>query len=159
MDSGSGALVMIVSVKPSNFSDGFIVEFSDGRILNVPNSLDNSDFQRIQAWLADGNTLDPLDLGPQIVAKKQEFIIEAVSRIATQVPEWNTFEMVAYTVSIANLLNLGSMNAAQTLARDIYLFTKNTALSRVAAVTTQAELDTIDPTAADPFGDGTNWPV
>ena len=149
----------IISARPANAVEGFIVLLDDGKKLHVPDDSSNSDFQRLQEWLVDGNTLDPLDLVPQVAAKRQEFVAEAVSRISAQVPEWNTFEIVAYTVSIANLLNLGSMNAAQTLAKDIYLYVKNTALPRMATVTTQAKLDTIDPTVADPFGDGTPWPT
>ena len=30
---------------------------------------------------------------------------------------------------------------------------------KLATVTTEAGLDAVDPTAADPFGDGTLWPT
>ena len=113
-------------------------------------------------WSYDGVSYTPPP-GPSIAdlkkAKRAEFNIEGVTRIAAQVPEWNSIDIVAYTVSISNLLNLGSMTAAQTLAKDIYLYVKNTVSTKLAAVTTKDALDAIDPTADDPFADGTPWPA
>ena len=91
--------------------------------------------------------------------KRQEFIAETVLRMAAQVPAWNSFERIEFLISIANLLDTASMTTAQTLARDIFLFTRNTAIPKINAFTTPAEVDAVDPTAADPFGDGTLWPV
>ena len=92
-------------------------------------------------------------------AKRQEFIDETVVRMSAQVSAWNSFERIDFLVSIANLLDTAALTSAQALARDIFLFTKNTAIPKINAFATQAELDAIDPTAADPFGDGTLWPV
>ena len=86
----------------------------------------------------------------------ETFIAEGVARIAVQVPEWDSLERVRLLASIFNML--GPPNAAQTLARDIFLYVRDTALPKIATVTTQAGLDAIDPPAADPFGDGTPWP-
>ncbi len=91
--------------------------------------------------------------------KKNDFKVEGVKRIAAQVPEWDSFGRVAFLASVWNMLDGAAATAAQALAKDIYLYVKNTALPKVTAVTTQAALDAIDPTAADPFGDGTPWPT
>ena len=91
--------------------------------------------------------------------KRHGFKAEGVKRIAAQVPEWNSFERVALLASVWNMLDSASANAAQDQAKDIYLYVKNTALPKLAAVTTQSALDAIDPTVADPFGDGTPWPA
>ncbi len=87
------------------------------------------------------------------------FKTETVTRMATQVPAWNTFGRIEFLVSIANLLDTASMTAAQTLARDIFIYARDTAIPKVNAAPDQAALDAIDPTAADPFGDGTPWPT
>ncbi len=88
---------------------------------------------------------------------RDEFIVEGVVRIIAQVPEWDSFARIALLASVWNML--GTPNSAQSLARDIYLYVKNTALPKLATVTTQAGLNAIDPTVADPFGDGTLWPT
>ena len=92
-------------------------------------------------------------------AKRDEFRIEAVARMAAQVSAWNSFERIEFLLSISNMLDTSSMTAAQTLAKDILLYTKNTAIPKVNTTINQAALDIIDPTAADPFGDGTLWPT
>ena len=91
--------------------------------------------------------------------KRKEFKKEAVIRIAAQVPEWDSFGRIEFLLSISNMLDVASMTATQTLAKDILLYTKNTAIPKMNAVADQAALDAIDPTVADPFGDGTPWPI
>jgi len=112
-------------------------------------------------WSYDGVSFAPPS-GPSFdelkAAKRQEFKAETVVRMAAQVPAWDSFARIEFLVSISNLLNTTSMTTAQTLARDTLLYTRNTAIPRVNAVTTQAALNAIDPTAVDPFGDGTPWP-
>ena len=88
---------------------------------------------------------------------RRSFKAEGLRRIALQEPAWDTFETVALIASIWT--RLGAPSVAQVLAKDIYLYVRDTALPKLAAVTTQAALDAIDPTAADPFGDGTPWPT
>ena len=39
----------------------FKVTMGDGEIKFVPNSLDNTDYQAIQKWVADGNTIEEAD--------------------------------------------------------------------------------------------------
>ncbi len=91
--------------------------------------------------------------------KRQEFKAETVVRMAAQVPAWNSFERIEFLVSIANMLDTASITTEQALARDILLYTKNTAIPKINAMTTHAEVDAVDPTLADPFGDGTSWPT
>lgn len=101
----------------------------------------------------------PLPLADVKRAKRQEFIGETIVRMAAQVPAWNSFERIDFLVSIANLLDTAALTAAQTLARDIFLFTRNTAIPKINAFTTQAKVSAVDPTNPDPFGDGTLWPA
>ncbi len=75
-----------------------------------------------------------------------------------QVPAWNSFETILFLLSISNLLNVANMTAAQILAKDILIWTRNIAITKVNAMTTEAEVLAVDPTLADPFGDGTVWP-
>lgn len=114
---------------------------------------------RAEEFLAED---DPEIFGLELAAargvKRDNFKSEGVKRIAAQVPEWNSFESIALLASVWNMLDNTSATTAQTLAKGIYLYVKNTALPKLAAVSTQAALDTIDPSAADPFGDGTPWP-
>ncbi len=90
--------------------------------------------------------------------RRQQFKAEALRRIATQVPAWNSFERIEFLLSIANMLNTANMTAAQTLARDILIYARDTAIPKLAPLNL-ADLQAIDPTAADPFGDGTVWPT
>ncbi len=116
-------------------------------------------------WLVDPVVKTLSVLAPPLVlitskaAKRGEFKVEALIRITAQVSAWNSFERIEFLLSIANMLDTASMDAAQTLAKDILLYTKNTAIPKVNAVTNLADLNAIDPTAADPFGDGTAWPI
>lgn len=89
--------------------------------------------------------------------KRAEFTQQGIIRITMQVPEWDDFKRIAMIASIWNML--GTPNAAQVLARDIYVYVRNTAIPKVNAASSQSELDAIDPSAADPFGDGTLWPT
>ena len=116
-------------------------------------------------WLVDpvAKTLSVLVPSSVLIAskatKRDEFKAEAIIRMAAQVSAWNSFARIEFLLSIANMLDTASMNAAQTLAKDILLYAKNTAIPRVNTAADQAALDAIDPTAADPFGDGTVWPT
>ncbi len=116
-------------------------------------------------WLIDGaaqtviisQSADVMNELKQI--KKELFKAEAVVRMAAQVPAWNSFERIEFLVSISNLLNGAALTAAQRLALDILEYARDTVPPKIAAVANQAALDAIDPTAADPFGDGTAWPT
>ncbi len=90
--------------------------------------------------------------------RRQEIQREGLARIAAQVPAWDSLERIEFLLSIANMLDTASMTAAQALARDILLFVRDTAIPRLAGLDL-AQLQSLDPTAADPFGDGTPWPT
>ena len=55
---------MIASAKPAQDGIGFVVTLDDGTALNVPDDLANRRRQELQAWLHDGNALDPADPAP-----------------------------------------------------------------------------------------------
>lgn len=112
-------------------------------------------------WSYDGASFNPPPPPPLDElkdAKKDEFINEGVARIAAQVPDWDTLDTIK---TIAGLWSAIATNAspAQLLAKDTYLYVRDTVPAKLAAITTEAELAAIDPTAADPFGDGTPWPT
>ena len=56
---------MISSVKKLNidgaFSNSYLLTFSNGKTLYVPKAEDNTDYQEILAWVADGNTIEEAD--------------------------------------------------------------------------------------------------
>ena len=138
--------------------DGTIghVEYNDGTEEEILDDFD--DYQvYLDAWVAAEPP--PPTLSELKAIKRQEFKTEAVTRMAAQVSAWNSFERIEFLLSIVNMLDTAAMTTEQTLAKDILLYAKNTAIPKVNATADQATLDTIDPTAADPFGDGTPWPV
>ena len=92
-------------------------------------------------------------------AKGGGFLTESRTRIAAQVPDWDTLDTIKTVAGLWASHLAASATAAQTKANDIYLYVRDTVPAKLAAVTTQGQLDAIDPTAADPFGDGTPWPT
>jgi hypothetical protein len=56
---------MISSVKKLNidgaFSNSYLLTLSNGKTLYVPKAEDNTDYQNILAWVADGNTIAEAD--------------------------------------------------------------------------------------------------
>ena len=56
---------MISSVKKLNidgaFSNSYLLTLSNGKTLYVPKAEDNTDYQNILAWVADGNTIQEAD--------------------------------------------------------------------------------------------------
>ncbi len=112
-------------------------------------------------WSYDGATFTPPPPPPftQLkAAKRRDFITEGVTRIAAQVPDLDTLESIKAVAAIWPEIGAGA-RAVLATAKNIYLYFTGTIPPKLAAVTTQAELDAIDPTAADPFGDGTPWPT
>lgn len=89
---------------------------------------------------------------------RTEFINEGLVRISSQVPDWNTIEAIKTVAGIWPAIS-SSASPAMLLAKDIYIYIRNTVPSKLAAVITKVELDAIDPTTTDPFGDGTPWPT
>ena len=132
------------------------VEYKDRRPETVLTKI--SDYQSfIDAWTAAAP--QPPTLADNKQEKGQEFVTEAVGRIAAQVPDWDNLSTIK-TVSGLWVSHLAAdATVAQVAAKDIYRYVRDTVPARLAAVATQAELDAIDPSAADPFGDGTPWPT
>jgi len=99
-------------------------------------------------------TLDDLKAG-----KNGGFITEGVSRIAAQVPDWDSIETIK-TVSGLWVSHLATnATPAQLKAKNVYLYVRDTARPKVNAMATEAEVNAVDPTLADPFSDGTLWPT
>ncbi len=121
------------------------IRTTDGRICFDPNG-NNNIAGKYREWVAQGNTPspDPKVLANVKAAKRQEFIAEAVARITIQVPEWNTYERVAFIASFWNMLNGGSADASQNKAKDIYVFVKGTAIPDVNSKTTVADALAMD---------------
>ena len=111
----------------------------------------------VDSWTAAAPP--PPTLAGLKTAKAAEFIVAGVTRIAAQVPDWDTLEAIKTVAGLWASHLAANATAAQITAKDIYLYVRDTAPSKLAAVSSQAELDAIDPTAADPFGDGTPWPT
>lgn len=83
---------------------------------------------------------------------------EAVRRISQAEPEWNTYERIEFIASIWNLFG-GTPTASQVLAKDIYVFARDTILPAIA-VADEAALAAIDPAASEPMGPGNGtWPT
>ena len=116
---------------------------SDGT--SIPMDIRNGDHRKVMAWIDLGNTPDP---DPTVLAfakdlKKEAYKREGVIRIKAQVPEWNDMTIIAFMASIWNML--GTPNASQTLAIDIYLYVRDTAIPNVNSKTTVGDVNAIDP--------------
>lgn len=125
---------------------------SDNGNISIPVSTGNSDYQKVLKWISEGNTPDPDGslLTKVKQAKVEEYKVEGVRLIGLQVPEWNTFDRVAFIASVWNML--GTPNTEQTLAKDIYVYVKNTAIPNVNVQTDVASVQAIDVV------NDTNWP-
>ena len=141
------------------FGDVGEVEFNDGSphttIINL------APFQTfIDRWTAAAPVpLPPPTLDELKTVKQGEFVTEGVNRIAAQVPDWDSIETIK-TVSGLWVSHLATnATAAQLTAKDIYLYVRDTVPGKIADIATEANLAAIDPTTADPFGDGTLWPT
>ncbi len=119
---------------------------------------DFSAFQSfIDAWTAAAPP--PPTLTELKTAKGNEFVVEGITRIAAQVSDWDSLDTIKTVAGLWVSHIAANATAAQTKAKDIYLYIRDTVPAKLAAVTAQGELDAIDPGAADPFGDGSFWPT
>ncbi len=91
-------------------------------------------------------------------AKQMAFIEEGLSRIAAEVSDLNRLDSIKAVAAIWPEISTGA-RAVLATAKDIYLYVRDTVPPKLAAITTEAEIAAIDPTLADPFGDGTPWPT
>ncbi len=112
----------------------------------IPLDSRNRDYRKYLAWLAKGNTPapDPDVLANVKVAKRQEFIGEAVTRIAAQVSWLDTYDRI---LDFANyytegLIDKTKVDASPTLkkAKDIYVFVKGTSIPDINSKTTVADV-------------------
>lgn len=118
---------------------------------------DISAFQSfIDAWTAAAPP--PPTLAELKAAKGAAFVVEGVTRIAAQVSDWDSLDAIKTVAGLWASHIAANATAAQTKAKDIYLYLRDTVPARLAAVTAQGELDAIDPSATDPFSDGSFWP-
>ena len=74
--------------------------------------------------------------------KREEYLVEAQARVKARVSEWDTRNKINFVASIWNML--GTPNANQTAAKDIYLYVKNTAIPNVNSQGTVAAVQAID---------------
>lgn len=111
----------------------------------------------IDRWVAAEPPEPTLDVLKEM--KVYAFRMEAVKRIAQQVPDWDTLSTIKTVAGLWASHLATDATVPQRVAKDIYLYVRNIVPGRVAAVSDEAALDAIDVTAADPFGDGTTpWP-
>ena len=80
---------------------------------------------------------------------------EGLTRIEAQVPSWGDEGNLRLLAGAWNML--GTPNAQQLLARNLFLFRerRRAEIDAMDAATATA----FDPTSADPFGDGDGWPT
>ncbi len=90
--------------------------------------------------------------------KRHAFVAEGVRRIAAQVPDWDSVETIKTVAGLWPAISAAA-TPAQLLAKDIYVYVRDTVPAKLAAITTAAGLSAINPSLADPFGDGTAWPA
>lgn len=113
-------------------------------------------------WSYDGVSFSPPpapSLSELKVIKRREFVTEGIKRIAAEVPDWDSLETIK-TVSGLWVSHLAAnATAAQLTAKDIYLYVRDTVPPKIAAIADEVALAAVDPTATDPFGDGTLWPT
>ena len=86
----------------------------------------------------------------------EAFRKEGIERVSVHVPEWNSEDKIEVVVGLWPALK---EHATQTMtaAMEIFFYTRDIAVPKLRA-SGEVDLDTVDPTAADPFGDGTAWP-
>ena len=138
--------------------DGVVghIEFKDRR--PEQRIADISAFQSfIDAWTAAAPP--PPTLAELKAAKGADFIAEGVTRIAAQVPDWDTLDTIKTVAGLWVPHLAANATPVQIKARNLYLYVRDTVPAKLAAAATEAELDAIDPSTADPFGDGTPWPT
>jgi hypothetical protein len=90
--------------------------------------------------------------------KREAFITEAIVRIAAQVPDWDTLDAIKTVAGLWTSHLAANATPAQLVAKNIYLYVRDTVPAKLDAISDQAVLDAVDSTTADPFGDGTPWP-
>lgn len=110
----------------------------------IPLATGNRDYQAVLQWVMNGNIPDvDSDVLDKIKRLKiTEYKNEGLRRIKLQISEWDTFDKVAFIASIWNML--GTANAKQVLARNIYVYVKGTAIPNINAQTDIVSVQAID---------------
>jgi len=99
-------------------------------------------------WSYDGSVFSPpSDTDPERLAHAKRVKInhakhEAIRRIQLQVPEWETHDEIRLLASIWNML--GTPNAAQTNAKNIYVYVKNTVIPDINSRTSVSDIENIN---------------
>lgn len=128
-------------------------------LMSVPNSPSNRHYQRVQEWIAAGNTPEPEFTAPELLAnakrdKIQELKAEGLSRIQAAIPGiagWDHLGLVREQwLSIASAAR--SATADFQLVIDVYQAGR-AAVSDIGALTAVTAIDGYD-VVADP-----SWPV
>jgi hypothetical protein len=132
-----------------NILEGYIRNSDNA---SIPIATSNRDYQYILKWIDAGGVPDLDDSVLVRVKQKKisEYKAEGVRRIGITVSAWDSFASIEYTVSIWNML--GTPNALQITAKNIFVYVKNTAIPAVSALGTVNDVQNID-VINDP-----NWP-
>lgn len=117
---------------------------SDDAIIPLDES--NKDYKAVLKWIESGGLAesDSEILDKVKIKKIEEYKIEGVKRIKSQVSEWNTYDKISFLASYWNLLKKSSANASQANAVAIYQYVKNAAIPNVNAQTTVEAVLSID---------------
>ena len=114
-------------------------------------------------WTWNGVNFDPPPLqsiNDLRAAIEAEFIAESVKRAAAHVEDWDTLDNIKAMTGLLSSAAISSMaTPAQIKARDIYLYARDTASAKLAALTTRTELNAVAPARVDPFRDSITWPT
>ncbi len=125
------------------------IRTSDGA--SIPLVTGNKDYQDVLLWL-QSNTADPdMKILVKVKRKKMnEYKREALTRIQSTMPDWDDIEKIKFIASIWNML--GTPNANQTAAKNVYVYVKYTAIPAVQALTTVSAVQAVDVV------NDINWP-
>ncbi len=88
-----------------------------------------------------------------------DFFPEALVRISTIVPGWDDLVLLKLVDSLWDTHLVVNATPAQSKARDIYLYVRDTVPARLALIPNETALEAINAKAAEPFGQGFPWPT
>ena len=110
----------------------------------IPLDTRNKDYRKILDWISQGNIPDSDNtlLRRLIDLKVAEYKKEGVLRIQSHVSSWDSIDIVGLIASTWNML--GPPNAAQSSAKDIYVYVVNTAIPFVKTRPNVAAVQAID---------------
>lgn len=110
--------------------------------------------------IADRGTLDTAGAVDALIGardvKVREFLDEGVSRVAAEVPDWDSLTAIKTAAGAWPALAAGA-TPEMLAAKNIYLYVRATAIPAVEAMTVIADIEAVDPTDPEPFL-GQPWP-